>query len=52
MRAFKYVWGGAAGFCDDFGGFQAVGAGILLGVNEQAHRAESTKSAQKTTPQS
>ncbi|WP_170235112.1 hypothetical protein [Helicobacter canis] len=49
------------GFCDDFlkkpaalrlhrfagfGGFQAVGAGIYLVGNEQAHRAESTKSAQ------
>ena len=40
----------AAGFCDDFGGFQAGGAGIYLGDNEQAHRAESTKSAQKPTP--
>ena len=40
----------AVGFCDDFGGFQAVGAGIYLGDNEQAHRAESTKSAQKPTP--
>lgn len=38
------------GFCDDFGGFQAGGAGIYLGDNEQAHRAESTKSAQKPTP--
>ncbi|STO97358.1 hypothetical protein [Helicobacter canis] len=36
----------AAGFCDDFGGFQAVGAGIYLVGNEQAHRAGSTKSAQ------
>ena len=41
----------AAGFCDDFGGFQAVGAGIYLGDNEQAHHAESTKSAQKPTPE-
>ena len=40
----------AAGFCDDFGGFQAVGAGIYLSGNEQAHRAESAKSAQKPTP--
>ncbi|STO96216.1 hypothetical protein [Helicobacter canis] len=39
----------AAGFSSDFWGFQAVGEGILLGVNEQAHRAESTKSAEKTT---
>ena len=39
----------AAGFADDFVGFQAVGAGILLSVNEQAHRAESRKSAAKTT---
>ncbi|WP_147278734.1 hypothetical protein [Helicobacter canis] len=50
------LWVGAAVFCDDFlkklrfGGFQAVGAGILLVVNEQAHRAESLKSTQKTTP--
>lgn len=52
----------AEGFCDDFlkkpaaaapcttiagfGGFQAGGAGIYLGDNEQARRAESTKSAQ------
>ena len=56
----------AEGFADDFWGFlkkhrhslsgipcfQAVGEGILLGVNEQAHRAESTKSAQKPTPTS
>ena len=40
----------AAGFADDFGGFQAGGAGIYLGDNEQAHRAESTKSAAKPTP--
>lgn len=38
----------AAGFADDFGGFQAVGEGIYLVDNEQAHRAESTKSAAKT----
>ncbi|KAA8710932.1 hypothetical protein [Helicobacter canis] len=37
----------AAGFVDDFWGFQAVCAGIYLGDNEQAHRAESTKSAAK-----
>ncbi len=42
----------ATGFCDDFGGFQAVGAGIYLVGNEQAHRAGSTKSAQKPTPKS
>ena len=36
----------AAGFCDDFGGFQAGGAGIYLGDNEQAHRAESTKTSE------
>ena len=36
----------AAGFCDDFGGFQAVGAGIYLVGNEQAHRAESTKTSE------
>ena len=40
----------AAGFADDFGGFQAVGEGIYLVDNEQAHRAESTKSAAKPTP--
>ena len=40
----------AVGFADDFGGFQAGGAGIYLGDNEQAHRAESTKSAAKPTP--
>ncbi len=40
----------AEGFADDFVGFQAVGEGILLGVNEQAHRAESRKSAAKPTP--
>ena len=37
----------AEGFCDDFGGFQGGGEGILLGVNEQAPAAESPKSAQK-----
>ena len=40
----------AAGFADDFGGFQAVGEGIYLDDNEQAHRVESTKSAAKPTP--
>ena len=40
----------AAGFCDDFVGCQAVGAGIYLSGNEQAHRADSRKSAQKPTP--
>ena len=40
----------AAGFADDFGGFQAGGAGIYLSDNDQAHRAESTKSAAKPTP--
>ena len=56
----------AAGFCDDFlkkpaaaapctaaAGFvgcQAVGEGIYLSGNEQAHRADSRKSAQKPTP--
>ena len=40
----------AAGFVDDFWGFQAVGAGIYLVGNEQAHRAESPKSAAKPTP--
>ncbi|WP_407379477.1 hypothetical protein [Helicobacter sp.] len=39
----------AEGFADDFGGFQGGGAGILLGVNEQAAAAESTKSAAKPT---
>ena len=41
----------AAGFADDFWGFQAVGEGIYLGDNEQAHRAESPKSAAKPTPE-
>ena len=40
----------AAGFADDFWGFQAVGAGIYLVGNEQAYRAESPKSAAKPTP--
>ena len=56
----------AAGFADDFlkkpaaaapctaiagfGGFQGVGEGIYLGDNEQAHRADSRKSAAKPTP--
>ena len=56
----------AEGFCDDFlkkpaaaapctavAGFvgcQAVGEGIYLSGNEQAHRADSRKSAQKPTP--
>ena len=50
------------GFCDDFlkkpaaatpctavagfGGFQGAGAGILLGVNEQARAVESTKTSE------
>ena len=37
----------AEGFCDDFVGCQAVGEGIYLSGNEQAHRADSRKSAQK-----
>ena len=36
----------AEGFADDFGGFQGGGAGIYLGDNEQAHRAESTKTSE------
>ena len=40
----------AAGFADDFVGCQAVGEGIYLGDNEQAHRADSRKSAAKPTP--
>ena len=40
----------AAGFCDDFGGFQGGGEGIYLSGNEQATAAESAKSAQKPTP--
>ncbi|MDL0081228.1 carbamoyl-phosphate synthase large subunit [Helicobacter sp. XJK30-2] len=39
----------AEGFCDDFVGCQAVGEGIYLSGNEQAHRADSRKSAQKPT---
>ena len=41
----------AAGFCDDFAGCarRAVGEGIYL-AESQAHRAESTKSAEKPTP--
>ena len=40
----------AAGFADDFGGFQGAGAGILLGVNEQARAVESTIYRKKPTP--
>ena len=46
----------AVGFADDFlkklrfVGCQAVGAGIYLSGNEQAHRADSRKSAAKPTP--
>ena len=40
----------AAGFCDDFVGFQGGGEGIYLGDNEQAPAAESSKSAAKPTP--
>ena len=40
----------AAGFCDDFVGCQGGGEGIYLGGNEQAHAADSRKSAQKPTP--
>ena len=40
----------AAGFADDFVGCQAVGEGIYLSGNEQAHRADSRKSAAKPTP--
>ncbi|STO97973.1 aminoacyl-tRNA hydrolase [Helicobacter canis] len=40
----------AAGFCDDFVGCQGVGEGIYLSGNEQAHAADSRKSAQKPTP--
>ena len=39
----------AAGFCDDFGGFQGGGEGIYLSGNEQAPAAESAKNAQKPT---
>ncbi|STO97882.1 hypothetical protein [Helicobacter canis] len=37
----------AAGFADDFGGFQGGGEGIYLSGNEQAPAAESAKSAAK-----
>ncbi|MDL0079974.1 hypothetical protein [Helicobacter zhangjianzhongii] len=40
----------AAGFADDFGGFQGGGEGIYLSGNEQAPAAESAKSAAKPTP--
>ena len=40
----------AVGFCDDFVGCQGVGEGIYLVGNEQAHAADSRKSAQKPTP--
>ncbi|WP_285264889.1 glycosyltransferase [Helicobacter zhangjianzhongii] len=40
----------AVGFADDFVGCQAVGEGIYLSGNEQAHRADSRKSAAKPTP--
>ncbi|ETD26492.1 integral membrane protein MviN [Helicobacter canis NCTC 12740] len=40
----------AEGFCDDFVGCQGVGEGIYLSGNEQAHAADSRKSAQKPTP--
>ena len=40
----------AEGFADDFVGCQAVGEGIYLSGNEQAHRADSRKSAAKPTP--
>ena len=40
----------AEGFCDDFVGCQGVGEGIYLVGNEQAHAADSRKSAQKPTP--
>ncbi len=40
----------AAGFADDFVGCQGVGEGIYLGDNEQAHAADSRKSAAKPTP--
>ena len=42
----------AEGFCDDFVGCQGVGEGIYLSGNEQAHAADSRKSAQKPTPKS
>ena len=40
----------AEGFCDDFVGCQGGGEGIYLSGNEQAHAADSRKSAQKRTP--
>ena len=40
----------AAGFADDFVGCQGVGEGIYLSGNEQAHAADSRKSAAKPTP--
>ena len=40
----------AEGFCDDFVGCQSGGEGIYLSGNEQAHAADSRKSAQKPTP--
>ena len=40
----------AAGFCDDFGGFQGSGKGAYLGYVTADTAAESTKSAQKPTP--
>ena len=40
----------AAGFCDDFGGFQGGGKGAYLAYVTAATAAESAKSAQKTTP--
>ena len=39
----------AAGFCDDFVGCQGGGAGSYLSGNDQAHAADSRKSAQKPT---
>ena len=42
----------AAGFADDFVGFQGGGEGIYLSGNEQAPAAESRKSAAKPTPES
>ena len=40
----------AEGFCDDFGGFQAIGKGATLAVVTADNRVESAKSAQKPTP--
>ncbi|ETD27775.1 carbamoyl-phosphate synthase large subunit [Helicobacter canis] len=42
--------GEQCGSVADFVGCQAVGEGIYLSGNEQAHRADSRKSAQKPTP--